>query len=320
MKILTILIFSGDRFSIKDLLSDILKLNNKNIDTRVVEWTNKKKILNKKRDIYLYFNKKIKNFSVCYDKGNWEFKYLKYINKFNSKYILIIGDDDRINIDNFKKIFKYLNLNFSGLTLSFKNFSNIKELEEVKNFSSDTIRSFNIDTDLSRIGFTSCQIIRTDLINKIFKQVKKNLLLTQFPQNFVILKIIKKFNNWKISNLECIHNHAGNIDSFIERPKTILLRLKSEYRGYFIPLFNNFSNFHRNKLNKIYKQIFFKNIMSWLFLSLKYCGKKITFDNIKKHREIIEEPALIKIVLFLFYICPIFILNFMRIFRRVFLK
>ena len=120
--------------------------------------------------------------------------------------------------------------------------------------------------------------------------------------------------------MKCIHNHAGNIDSFIERPKTILLRLKSEYRGYFIPLFNNFSNFHRNKLNKIYKQIFFKNIMSWLFLSLKYCGKKITFDNIKKHREIIEEPALIKIVLFLFYICPIFILNFMRIFRRVFLK
>jgi hypothetical protein len=320
MKILTILIFSGDRFCVKDLLSDIVKLSKKNIDIRVAEWSDDKRTLKKKKYIYSHFAKKIKNFKVYYEKGIWEFKYLKFINKFNSKYILIIGDDDRINIINFKKIFKYLNLNFSGITLSFQNFSNTKELKEVKDFSSDTIRPFDIDTDLNKTGFTSCQIIKTDLINMIFKEVKKNLLLTQFPQNFVILKIIKKFNNWKISNLECIHNHAGNIDSFIERPKTILLRLKSEYRGYFIPLVNNFSNFHRNKLNKIYKQIFFKNIMSWLFLSLKYCGKKITFDNIKKHREIIEEPVLIKIVLFFFYICPIFILNFMRIFRRVFLK
>ena len=189
MKILTILIFSGNRFCIKDLLSDIVKLNNKNIDIRVVEWCNNERILKKKNCIYSHFVKKIKNFSVFYEEGNWEFKYLKFINKFNTKYILIIGDDDRININNFKKIFKYLYLNFSGITLSFQNFFNIKQLGAVKNFSSDTIRPFDIDTDLNKIGFTSCQIIRTDLINKIFNKVKKNLLLTQFPQNFIILKI-----------------------------------------------------------------------------------------------------------------------------------
>ena len=43
---------------------------------------------------------------------------------FNSKYILMIGDDDRINIANFKKIFKYLSLNFSGMTFSFQNYKN----------------------------------------------------------------------------------------------------------------------------------------------------------------------------------------------------
>ena len=30
-------------------------------------------------------------------KGNWEYKYPIFINKFKSKYILLIGDDDRIN-------------------------------------------------------------------------------------------------------------------------------------------------------------------------------------------------------------------------------
>jgi hypothetical protein len=320
MGILTILIFSGDRFCVKDLLNDIVKLNNQNIDIVVVEWTEEKKILIKKKQIYFSFIKKIKNFSIFYKKGSWEFKYLKFINKFNTKYILVIGDDDRINILNFKKIFKYLNLDFSGITLSFQNFTNTHDLKEFKNLSSDKIRPFDIYTDLHKIGFISCQIIKTDLINKIFRKVKKSLLTTLFPQNFIILQIIKKFNNWKVLNLKCIHNHAGNIDSFLKRPKTILFRLKSEYEGYFFPLINNYSNFSEKNLSKIYKQIFFKNIMSWLFLSLKYCGKKRTFNNIEKCREIINEPILIKITLFFFYICPIFVLNFIKVFRRIFVK
>jgi hypothetical protein len=319
-KILTILIFSGDRFCIKNLLNDIVKLDNKNIDIKVVEWTEKKKILIKKKKIYLNFFKKIKNFSVDYEYGNWELKYLKFINKFNSKYILVIGDDDRINVSNFKKIFKYLNLNFSGITLSFQNFTSTKEIKKFKNFSSNVIRPFDIYTDLNKIGFTSCQIIRTDLINKIFEKVKKSLLKTQFPQNFIILKIIKKFNNWKVIDLKCIHNHFGNIDYFIKEPKRILIRLKSEYEGYFVPLKENYFNFSKNKLEKIYKEIFFKNILSWLFLSLKYCGKKNTYITIKKHREIIHEPLLVKVSLFLFYISPFFILNFMKIVRRMIVK
>jgi hypothetical protein len=320
MKILTILISSGDRFSIKDLLNDIVKLNNKNIDIKVVEWSKDKKILNQKKKIYLYFIKKIKNFTVHYQKGGWELKYLNFINKFNSKYILIIGDDDRINIPCFKKIFKYLNLNFSGITLSFQNFTNSKKIKEIKSFSPVSIRPFCIDIDLNKIGYLSCQIISTDLIKKVFKIEKKNFLISQFPQNFIILKIIKKFGNWKMSNLNCIYNHAGNINSFVKRPHTILLRLKSEYTGYFAPLISNYSNYPKKKLNKIYTQIFFKNILSWFFLSLKYCGKKRTFNNIKKHRKIIEEPILIKITLLFFYICPIFILSFMKIFRRFFVK
>jgi hypothetical protein len=317
MKILTILIFSGDRLAIKDLLSDIVQLNNENINIKVVDWSKNKKILNNKKNIYLYFLKKIKNLSISYKKGgSWQSKYIKFINKFNSKYILIVGDDDRLNINSFKKIIKYLNSNASGITFSFQNFTDKQELKEIKNFSSDTIRPFNIDADLNRIGYISCQIIKTDLINKIFINEKKDLLATQFPQNFIILKIIKEFDNWKVSDLRCIYNHSGNIDLFLKKPETILVRLKSEYTGYFMPLIKNYPYFSENRLNKIYKKIFFKNIISWWFLALKFYGKIATFRNIKKYREIISEPKQIKVILFFFYISPIFLLNFIRIFTK----
>ena len=48
--------------------------------------------------------------------------------------------------------------------------------------------------------------------------------------------------NWKVSNLKCIHNHAGNLDIFTEKPFKILIRLKSEYKGYLIPLMKNYSH------------------------------------------------------------------------------
>ena len=73
MKKLTILIFSGDRFTIKGLLDDIAKLNQSNINVVVVEWCENKKILKKKFKLYSLYKKKIKNFKVHYQKGNWDF-------------------------------------------------------------------------------------------------------------------------------------------------------------------------------------------------------------------------------------------------------
>ena len=49
MKILTILIFSGDRLTIKKLFDDIIKLKKFDIDIKVVEWTKNKKKLEKKK-------------------------------------------------------------------------------------------------------------------------------------------------------------------------------------------------------------------------------------------------------------------------------
>ena len=51
-----------------------------------------------------------------------------FINKFNSRYILLIGDDDRINYKNFEKINKYLKFKFR-ITLSFDNFKSDRDLK-----------------------------------------------------------------------------------------------------------------------------------------------------------------------------------------------
>lgn len=62
MKILTILIFSGDRFSVEALLSDITKINQSNFLIRLIDWGEDKKILKKKKKIYSYFQKKTQKF------------------------------------------------------------------------------------------------------------------------------------------------------------------------------------------------------------------------------------------------------------------
>mgnify|MGYP001173513187 CR=1 FL=1 len=318
MKPLTILIFSGDRFNINDLLTDIIKLNQSNLNVRVVEWSEDKKILKIKKKIYNSFKKKIKNFKVYFQKGNWEYKYSKFINKFKSKNILLLGDDDRINVSNFKKIYKYLNQNYSGITLSFSNFKTKKDLKKNNYHSRDRIRSFNLIYDLNKIGYTSCQIINVKLLATILKKKNEYLLKTKFPQNFLIMKLIKEYNNWKVLELNCIFNHLASFDdSWIKQ--NLLIRLKSEYLGYLIPIKKYFSNLETKTIKRIYFNLFFKNMISWIFLSIKYFGKEATFQSIKKERQILKEPFLIKLFLCFIYLSPFFILNYLRVLRRLFI-
>lgn len=322
MKLLTLLIFSGDRLHIKDLLSDISKLNQQYFDVKIIDWTENKKILKEKKKIYLNFKKKLIRTRIIFQKGSYESKYAERRTKFyfniKSKYVLLISDDDRLNLKNFPKIFKYLNYNLSGITLSFKNFKNYKDLNKKEPQKKLYIRNFNLYSDLHRIGFISCQIIKTDLIKKIFKEEKKNLLISQFPHNFIIIKIIKDFKNWKIINLNCIFNRVGNLKFYLKNSEAYLDRLNSEYLGYFLPIKKNFLYLKRNQLDKIYKIIFFKNIVSWLFLSIKHCGKEKTYKKIKNSRNIIREPFIIKFVHIIFYISPILLLDFLRILRKIY--
>lgn len=310
--------------SIKGLLEDIAVIGNKNISVRVVEWSEDKKLLQKKKRLYFESKKKIKDLKIYYQKSNqksnFEYKYSLYINKFNSKYITMIGDDDRLNIENFKKILSYLNYNFSGITSSFVNYRNSNDLKKKTKKIPHILRTFSLENDINRIGYISCHFFKTELIKNIYKEEKKNLLISRFPQNFLIIKINKKFKNWKVSNLECIYNSVGNIDFFIKNPEDTLLRLKSEYIGYLVPLLKNYPNFNNYKMQRLYKRIFFKNIISWLYLSIKLLGKQKTFKNITEERKIISEPTYVKIILIFMYVCPIFLLNILRILRKHFIK
>ena len=329
MKKLTILIFSGDRLTIKELLDDIIKLTDFDLNVRIVDWTIDKKNLIQKYKIYKTYRKKILNLKIYYDHGSWQYKYKKYINKFKSKYILLIGDDDRINVKNFKKVFKYLDLDFSGITLSFKNFENIEQIKkfDIQNSNDlNDIRPFELNYDLKKIGFTSCQIINVNLIKKVLQNEKKYLLKSVFPQNFIIFNIIKNFNNWKVFNHICIYGHFGSLEIFKLNKKELIKyiqikdRLKSEYFAYFYPLKKNFSHLSEHNISKIYKDIFFNNIISWLFVSIKFIGKKKTYYNINKERRILKEPFIVSFTLFLIYVCPILFLDGMRICRKFFRK
>lgn len=59
MKILTILIFSGDRLCVKNLLNDISELNRNNIDVVIVDWSKKKRNLEKKKNCLSRISKEI---------------------------------------------------------------------------------------------------------------------------------------------------------------------------------------------------------------------------------------------------------------------
>jgi len=320
MKILTILIPSGDRLHVKDLLDDLSKIDHKFLNIKVIDWTENKKILYEKKKIYSYFKKKNNNLKIFFQKGTSKFKHDERITKFynnKSKYILFISDDDRICLQNFPKILKYLNFNYSGLTLSFKNFKTYEDLKKNNLQKKILIKNFDIYKDINKIGFISCQIIKANLIHKVFKEEEKDLLISHFPLNFIILKIIKDYQNWKIINLNCIFNRVGNLEYYNQNNDNYLIRLKSEYLGYFIPIKKNFENLGSHKLKKIYKIIFFKNIISWLFLSIQNCGKFKTYKKIKNFRNIIAEPLIVKFVLIIFYISPVFLLQFVKQLRKI---
>ena len=196
----------------------------------------------------------------------------------------------------------------------YDNISNTKKNKS--NFQSNIIRPFNLSNDVIDIGFTSCQIIKNDLIKKIFKKIKKkDLLSTGYPQNFIILKIIKNFDNWKVLNLKCIKKSPADIKLY-KKSDLLENRLKDEYLGYLKPVRQNFSHYPKKKLNSIYSKIFFTNIISWLHICIKLYGKEQTFNGIKEIRNIIYEPFKIKLTLLLIYYLPLPLLDLIKLLRK----
>lgn len=296
---LTIIIFTNSRYNyLFPLLNDIVH-SNITIQIKVVDYGHKNK---KITDIFL----KYKNIKFIIGKHNSTFakRFLNYIKKIKTKYIWFIGDDDRIETNYLKSLILFLKLNNnSGFTLDYKPFFKneiIKKNQQLK--KNIEVKTFHLFKNINNLGMLGAQIINVNNFKKIYKSLNKKILLNYgYPQIYIILKLIHKFNDWKIITNKILFYRYGN---FKINKKNIEERLNFEFKGYLLPAREIFG-LNSEIYKKIFKIIFFKNIISWIILSIENIGKDTTKRIINNNIEIIPRNWQINFILNLIYLAPI---------------
>jgi hypothetical protein len=248
---------------------------------------------------------KKKNIKLIFDKENHSFdsRYFKYIKLVKTKYVWFIGDDDRLNKTYLKILIKFLKIKRnSGFTLSFKVFENNNQLinnSKIRKLTKKiTATNLKIQEDIHNLGMLSAQIINVECFKKIENTLNKQILLRYgYPHVYIILKIIQKFADWqKIKNAIIYYRlNKKKISS-----KKVLRRLDIEFKGYLLPIKEIYNN---HLYQRLFKKIFIKNIVSWIFFAIQYAGKKRTFNIINNNNNISPNSItifFIKIVIFLF--------------------
>ena len=312
---LTIIIFTNSRYNyLFPLLKDIIH-SNINIRIKVIDYGRKdKKITN----IFL----KYKNIKFIVGKHNQTFakRFFNYIKRIKSKYIWFIGDDDRIETKYLKSLVDFLKLNNnSGFTLDYRPFHKKEEIK--KNYKLKKkieIESFNLFKDINHLGTLGAQIINANSFKIISKTLNKKILLNYgYPQIYIALKLINKFKDWKIIKNKILFYRYGN---FNINEKNIKERLNFEFKGYLLPVKEIF-RLNSVIYKKIFRIIFFKNIISWLILSIENIGKEKTKKIIKDNMGIMPNIWQVNIILCLIYIVPIkswlFLKNCKKILNKI---
>jgi hypothetical protein len=247
---------------------------------------------------------KKKNIKLIFDKENHSFdsRYFKYIKLVKTKYVWFIGDDDRLNKTYLKALIKFLKIKKnSGFTLSFKVFENNNQLinntQKRKLTKKITTTNLKIQEDIHNLGMLSTQIINVECFKKIENTLNKEILLRYgYPHVYIILKIIQRFADWQKINDAIIYYRLNKKKI---SPKKVLRRLDIEFKGYLLPIKEIYNN---HLYQRLFKKIFIKNIVSWIFLAIQYAGKKRTFNIINNNNNISPNSItifFIKIVIFL---------------------
>jgi hypothetical protein len=123
----------------------------------------------------------------------------------------------------------------------------------------------------------------------------------------------KKFNDWNKIENKIVYFRYGNLTSYKDKNK-ILTRLDNEFRGYLDPL----KRIYKKEVYKIlYNKIFFKNIVSWILLSIEQHGKTQTLKIIEKNRDIIPVTFSTLLVKKLIFLIPIKILILIKKIKRI---
>ena len=252
-------------------------------------------------------NKKINIWIVDYGKNPNKIKinFLKEknIKLVKTKYVWFIGDDDRLKKIYLPDLLKFIKIkNNSGFTLSYKIFQNNSQINNnLKKKKSIKIESkkLNILDDIHNLGMLSTQIINIDCFKKIEKNLNKKILLRYgYPHVYIILKIIKKFNDWQKINNEIVYYKLSKKKIL---PENILKRLDIEFKGYLLPTKELYCN---QLYKKLFKKIFIKNIISWIFFSIQNAGKKRTFKIINNNNNITPNSTTIFFIKLLIFLLP----------------
>jgi hypothetical protein len=154
--------------------------------------------------------------------------------------------------------------------------------------------------DIHNLGMLSTQIININCFKKIENTLDKKILLKYgYPHVYIILKIIRKFNDWqKIRNTIVYYRLSKKKLS----AKDILERLDMEFKGYLLPAKEMYENY---SYKKIFEKIFYRNIVSWILLSIQYAGKLRTFKILNNNNSISPNGMLIFLVKMLILLIPI---------------
>lgn len=299
---LTIVIFTGGRYNyLYQLLNDLSKLK---ISIWIVDF-NKKKIQQKEyQDIK---KKKIK--LILTDKcSSYSERFVKYINLIKTKYVWFIGDDDRVESTYLKELILFLKKsNYSGFTLGYKTFVNEPPIKKKSQLIKIISERLNIFKDIHNLGMLSTQIINTKNYKMISKNLNvKNLTKSLYPQTDIIIKIISKFNNWQKINNTLVYYRINN---FNLSKKNLLIRLDAEFKGYLVPLKQQYNH---NDVSVLYQKIFFKNIISWIIYCIINVGKKETFRVLKNNIKIIPFIFYIHFITAIIFIMPLSIILIVR--------
>ena len=300
---LTIIIFTNSNYVyLFSLLKDLL---HEKINIWIVDYgknpNKKKKVFLKKKNIKFFFDKTTLNFGS---------RYYKYIKLVKTKYVWFIGDDDRLKKQNIKKVLWFLKKKkISGCTLSYKVFQKDSQINNEVKKNTEIIKAKNLKIldDIHNLGMLSTQIINMDCFKRIENSLNKKILLEYgYPHVYIILKIIKKFTNWK--KIENTIVYYRSIKKKINT-KDILHRLDIEFKGYGLAIMEIYKN-HLYK--KLFKKIFIKNIISWIILSVQYAGKKRTFKILKKNESISLDIISILFIKILILLIPIKLILFLK--------
>jgi hypothetical protein len=303
---LTIVIFSNGRYNyLIPLLHDIVQSNIKT-KIQVINYGQQNKI---KIKPFL----KNKNIQFIIGKSNETFaeRFFNYIKNIKTKYVWIIGDDDRIETKYLKPLINFLKFkNNSGFSLNYSSFHKNNKIKKNKEILQNIkFESFDLLKNISNLGTLGTLIINANSFKKISKSLNKKILLNYgYPQIYIALKLITKFKDWKFIKNKILFYRYGNFEI---NNKNLEIRLNMEFNGYFATAKEIFG-IKSKMYKKIFRIIFFRNILSWIILAIEVIGKEKTQVIINNNRTLIPNFWWINLIFYLIYKTPVKFLVFIK--------